>query len=157
VGNPDHTANPQIATDPDKLGKLVNALRHRTESSRRQEKFNDELLDHYQLAQGSYLTHLGILCLGQQHQRAQLTTAPVIQFINTTSPARGQQAGVGRPTLNPMELIEAVWLEVPTSASATNCRMACTARTCPPRRVVVRELLVNALVLAPTPSAATSS
>ena len=72
---------PRSAAAPDKLGKLVNALRasDRVKPSVK-EKSDDELLDHYQLAQGGYLTHLGILCLGQQHQRAQLTTAPVIQF-----------------------------------------------------------------------------
>ena len=72
---------PRSATAPDKLGKPVNALRasDRVKPSVK-EKSDDELLDHYQLAQGGYLTHLGILCLGQQHQRAQLTTAPVLQF-----------------------------------------------------------------------------
>jgi prophage antirepressor-like protein len=42
------------------------------------EKSDDELLDHYKLAQGQALTNLGALCLGRQHHRAQLTTAPVI-------------------------------------------------------------------------------
>lgn len=78
------------------------------------EKYDVELLDHYELAQGGYLTHLGILCLGQRHQRAQMTSAPVIQFIKYDE--HGQKVNKlvwDDHTLNPMELIEAVWLEVP--------------------------------------------
>ena len=41
-------------------------------------EWDDELLDHYQLAQGSHLTNLGVLCLGRQHQRAQLIASPVM-------------------------------------------------------------------------------
>ena len=103
------------AADPDKLGKLVNALRasDRVKASVK-EKSDGELLDHYQLAQGDALTNLGVLCLGRQHHRAQLTTAPVIQFIKYDE--HGQKVNNlvwDDHTLNPMELIEAIWLEIP--------------------------------------------
>ena len=68
--------------DADKRDKLLAALRasDRIKPSVK-EKSDDELLNHYQLAQGRTLTNLGVLCLGRQRHRAQLTTAPVIQFI----------------------------------------------------------------------------
>ncbi len=143
---------PRSATAPDKLGKLVNALRasDRVKPSVK-EKSDDELLDHYQLAQGGYLTHLGILCLGQQHQRAQLTTAPVIQFIKYDE--HGQKVNKlvwDDHTLNPMELIEAVWLEVPDFRERYELPDGLYRQNVPAfDEVVVRELLVNALVHRP--------
>ena len=70
---------PRDALDITKFDSLVNSLRKsdRVKPSVK-EKSAHELLDHYQLAVGSYLTNLGILCLGQQQHRAQLTSAPVI-------------------------------------------------------------------------------
>lgn len=143
---------PRSATAPDKLGKLVNALRasDRVKPSVK-EKSDDELLDHYQLAQGGYLTHLGILCLGQQHQRAQLTTAPVIQFIKYDE--HGQKVNKlvwDDHTLNPMELIEAVWVEVPDFRERYELPDGLYRQNVPAfDEVVVRELLVNALVHRP--------
>lgn len=140
------------AADPAKLSKLVNALRasDRVKSSVK-EKSDDELLDHYQLAQSGYLTHLGILCVGQQHQRAQLTTAPVIQCIKHDE--LGQKVNKlvwDDHTLNPMELIEAVWLEVPDFRERYELPDGLYRQTVPAfDEVVVRELLVNALVHRP--------
>lgn len=143
---------PRSAAAPDKLGKLVNALRasDRVKASVK-EKSDDELLDHYQLAQGDYLTNLGILSLGQQHQRAQLTTAPVIQFIKYDE--QGQKVNKlvwDDHTLNPMELIEAVWLEVPDFRERYELPDGLYRQNVPAfDEVVVRELLVNALVHRP--------
>lgn len=66
------------AVDSIKLEKMINALRasDRVKTSVK-EKSTEELLDHYQLAHGPYLTNLGILCVGQQRHRAQLATSPV--------------------------------------------------------------------------------
>jgi ATP-dependent DNA helicase RecG len=76
---------PRGEADPVLCERLVAALRafDRVKPSVK-EKTADETLDHYQLAHGAYLTHLGILCLGQQRHRAQLASAPVIQFISST-------------------------------------------------------------------------
>ena len=143
---------PRSATAPDKFGKLVSALKasDRVKPSVK-EKSDAELLDHYLLAQGSHLTHLGILCLGQQHQRAQLTTAPVIQFIKYDE--HGQKVNKlvwDDHTLNPMELIEAVWLEVPDFRERYELPDGLYRQNVPAfDEVVVRELLVNALVHRP--------
>lgn len=106
---------PRAEVDGAQRDKLLAALRasDRVKPSVK-EKSDDELLDHYQLAHGSNLTHLGVLSLGRQHQRAQLTTAPVIQFIKYDE--HGQKVNKlvwDDHTQSPMELIEAVWHEVP--------------------------------------------
>ena len=115
------------------------------------EKSDDELLDHYQLAQGQYLTNLGVLCLGRQHHRAQLTTAPVIQFIKYDE--HGQKVNKlvwDDHTQSPMELIEAVWLEVPDFRERYELPDGLYRQNVPAfDEVVVRELLVNALVHRP--------
>lgn len=99
---------PRAEVDVGKRDKLLQALRasDRVKASVK-EKTDDELLDHYQLAQGQTLTNLGVLCLGRQHQRAQLTTAPVIQFIKYDD--HGQKVNKlvwDDHTQSPMELIE---------------------------------------------------
>ena len=143
---------PRTEIDPAKRDKLLEALRasDRVKPSVK-EKSDDELLDHYQLAQGGYLTHLGILCLGQQHQRAQLTTAPVIQFIKYDE--HGQKVNKlvwDDHTLNPMELIEAVWVEVSDFRERYELPDGLYRQNVPAfDEVVVRELLVNALVHRP--------
>ncbi len=143
---------PRSATDPDKTDKLVKALRasDRVKASVK-EKTDGELLDHYQLAQGDWLTHLGILCLGQQRHRAQLTTAPVIQFIKYDDHEQKVNKLVWDDhTLNPMELIEAVWLEVPDFRERYELPDGLYRQNVPAfDEVVVRELLVNALVHRP--------
>jgi ATP-dependent DNA helicase RecG len=115
------------------------------------EKTDDELLDHYQLARGHYLTNLGVLCLGRQHHRAQLTTAPVIQFIKYDE--RGQKVNKlvwDDHTQSPMELIEAVWLEVPDFRERYELPDGLYRQNVPAfDEIVVRELLVNALVHRP--------
>jgi ATP-dependent DNA helicase RecG len=143
---------PRASADPAKMEKLVGALRasDRVKSSVK-EKTDDELLDHYQLAHGSYLTHLGILCVGQQRDRAQLTTSPVIQFLKYDE--RGQKVNKivwDDHTQSPMELIEAVWQEVPDFRERYELPDGLYRQNVPAfDEIVVRELLVNALVHRP--------
>jgi ATP-dependent DNA helicase RecG len=138
--------------DPVKFSKLLQALRasDRVKPSVK-EKADDELLDHYQLAQGQYLTHLGILCLGRQPQRALLTSSPVIQFIKYDE--LGQKVNKlvwDDHSLSPMELIEAVWQEVPDFRERYELPDGLYRQNVPAfDEVVVRELLVNALVHRP--------
>jgi ATP-dependent DNA helicase RecG len=143
---------PRADADPAKVVKLVSALRasDRVKPSVK-EKTDDELLDHYQLAQGAYLTHLGILCLGQQRHRAQLTTSPVIQFLKYDEQSQKVNTLVWDDhTQSPMELIEAVWLEVPDFRERYELPDGLFRQNVPAfDEVVVRELLVNALVHRP--------
>ena len=140
------------AVDPAKLEKVVNALRasDRVKPSVK-EKSSDELLDHYQLARGPHLTNLGILCLGQQHHRMHLGTAPVIQFIKYDEREEKVNKLVwDDQTANPMELIEAVWREVPDFRERYELPDGLYRQHIPAfDEIVVRELLVNALVHRP--------
>lgn len=135
-----------------KFQSLVHALRtsDRVKPSVK-EKTDAELLDHYQLTQGLYLTHLGILCVGQQHHRAQLTTSPVVQCIKYDE--QGQKVNKlvwDDHTLSPMELIESVWQEVPDFRERYELPDGLYRQNVPAfDEVVVRELLVNALVHRP--------
>jgi len=143
---------PRAEIDAAKRDKLLAALRasDRVKASVK-EKSDDELLDHYQLAQGQVLTHLGVLCLGRQHHRAQLTTAPVIQFIKYDE--HGQKVNKlvwDDHTQSPMELIEAAWLEVPDFRERYELPDGLYRQNVPAfDEIVVRELLVNALVHRP--------
>lgn len=143
---------PRAEVDAIKNNKLLTALRasDRVKASVK-EKTDEELLDHYQLAQGQALTNLGVLCLGRQHHRAQLTTAPVIQFIKYDE--QGQKVNKlvwDDHTQNPMELIEAVWLEVPDFRERYELPDGLYRQNVPAfDEIVVRELLVNALVHRP--------
>lgn len=138
--------------DSAKLEKLVTALRasDRVKDSVK-EKSTAELLDHYQLTQDQYLTNLGILCVGQQRYRAQLATAPVIQFIKYDE----QDQKVNKlvwddQTASPIELIEAVWQEIPDFRERYELPDGLYRQHIPAfDEIVVRELLVNALVHRP--------
>lgn len=147
------TLNISIAdVDQAKRDKLLQALRasDRVKPSVK-EKTNDELLTHYQLAHGGLLTNLGVLYIGRQANRACLPTAPVIQFIKYDE--HGQKVNKlvwDDHTLNPMELIEAVWLEVPDFRERYELPDGLYRQNVPAfDEVVVRELLVNALVHRP--------
>lgn len=138
--------------DPVQQQALLQALRasDRVKASVK-EKTDGELLDHYQLAQGPRLTHLGVLCIGHQHQRAQLMSAPVVQFIKFDE--LGQKVNKlvwDDHTLSPMALIEAVWTEVPDFRERYELPDGLYRQHVPAfDEVVVRELLVNALVHRP--------
>ncbi|MDP2740670.1 MAG: ATP-binding protein [Pseudorhodobacter sp.] len=138
--------------DAEKLAKLVADLRasDRVKLSVK-EKTQDELLDHYQLAEGSSLTNLGVLCVGRQRDRAKLSTAPVVQFIKQDE--LGQKVNKivwDDHTLNPMELIEAVWRDIPDFRERYELPDGLFRQHVPAfDEVVVRELLVNALVHRP--------
>lgn len=142
----------RVNVDMAKRDKLLEALRtsDRVKSSVK-EKTDVELLEHYQLAFGETLTNLGILCLGSQFQRAQLTTAPVIQFIKFDE--QGQKVNKlvwDDYTLSPMEMIEAVWQEVPDFRERYELPDGLYRQHVPAfDEIVVRELLVNALVHRP--------
>lgn len=143
---------PRDAADADKLEQLLQNLRasDRVKDSVK-EKTDDELLDHYQLAQGNSLTNLGVLFLGRQHQRGQLTTAPVIQFIKYDAHSQKVNKLVWDDhRLNPMAMIEAVWLEVPDFRERYELPDGLFRQNVPAfDEIVVRELLVNALVHRP--------
>lgn len=143
---------PRAQVDATKVEALAAALRasDRVKASVK-EKRDNELLEHYQLARGEWLTNLGVLCVGLQGDRARLGSAPVIQFIKRdTQEQKVNKLAWDDHTLSPMELVDTVWRDVPdfrefyevaeglfrTQVSAFDER-------------VIRELLINALVHRP--------
>ena len=143
---------PSVEADPHKRDELLQALRasDRVKSSVK-EKTDDELLAHYQLSLSGMLTNLGVLCIGRQYHRAQLSTAPVIQFIKYDEHGHKVNKLVWDDhTLSPIELIEAVWSEVPDFRERYELPDGLYRQNVPAfDEIVVRELLVNALVHRP--------
>ncbi|MEE4382532.1 MAG: RNA-binding domain-containing protein [Pseudomonadales bacterium] len=138
--------------DPVQRDRLLTALRRsdRVKSSVK-ERTDDELLDHYLLAEGPVLTNLGVLCIGSRSQRARLTTAPVIQAVKYDQ--HGQKVNKlvwDDYTRSPIELIESVWSEIPDFREHYELPDGLYRQEVPAYdEEVVRELLVNALVHRP--------
>ncbi|TVR59979.1 MAG: ATP-dependent DNA helicase [Candidatus Competibacteraceae bacterium] len=139
-------------TDQVKLQNLINALRgsDRVKASVK-EKTDLELLRHYLLVDQEWLTHLGILCIGTQTDRARLGTAPVIQFIKYDDQERKINKLVWDDyTQSPMELVDAVWREIPDFREFYEIPGGLFRQQVPMfDEIVVRELLINALVHRP--------
>jgi len=143
---------PRENIDPEKLSAFINSIKSSSRvSTFVREKTAPEILDHYLMASGPHLTNLGVLWLGLRQDRAQLRHAPVIQFIKYD--ARGNKV---RKQLwddyskNPLELIEAVWHEIPDWREFTEFPDGIFRKEIPHYdEVVIRELLANALVHRP--------
>ncbi|OWT80048.1 MULTISPECIES: ATP-binding protein [unclassified Achromobacter] len=143
---------PRTESDAGKLDRLAISLRSSDRVKKSvKEKGNDELLDHYQLARGAYLTHLGVLCIGRREHRALLPTAPVIQVIKYDELGQKINKQVWDDhALNPMELVEEVWRSVPDFRESYELPSGLYRQQVPAfDEIVVRELLVNALVHRP--------
>jgi ATP-dependent DNA helicase RecG len=143
---------PRDQTDPAKLFAFAHGIREsdRVKPSVK-EKSEEELLDHYLLVEGPFLTNLGILCVGKRQDRARLGTAPVIQFLKYDE--RGEKVNKlvwDEHDLNPMELVEAVWHEIPDFRERYELPNGLFRQYLPLYdEAVVRELVVNALVHRP--------
>lgn len=138
--------------DPVKTRRLLAALRASERVSERVKSRRDEdLLEHYLLVDGEWLTNLGVLCIGRQMDRARLGTAPVIQAIKYDEQERKINKWVWDDhTLSPMELLDAVWAEVPDFRESYELPAGLLRESLPAYdEKVVRELLVNALVHRP--------
>ena len=140
------------AVDGDKLTALLAGLRASERVKDALKRLTDaELAEHYHLSDGLSLTNLGILCVGRRVDRARVGTAPVVQVLKYD--ARGQRVDKwvwDDYALSPMELVDAVWHEVPDFRERYELPDGLLRQSVPaydPR--VVRELLVNALVHRP--------
>lgn len=112
---------------------------------------SDEILDRYMLADGSFLTNLGILWIGTRRDRSRLLYAPSIQFIKYDSEGRKVSKRVWDDfTLNPQEMIEAVWRDIPEWREGVEMPEGMYRRTVPDYdEVVLRECVTNALAHRP--------
>ncbi|WP_295372290.1 ATP-binding protein [uncultured Pseudacidovorax sp.] len=143
---------PLAEAAPEKVAALLQQLR---DSDRVKDSVKDkgdaELLTHYGLSEGGVLTHLGVLLVGRPADRARLGSAPVVQAIKYDE--LGQKVNKwlwADYLLSPMELVEAIWVEIPDFHESYELPDGLLRQKLPaydPR--VVRELLVNALVHRP--------
>lgn len=143
---------PRARADAVKRERFCTALRasDRVKESVR-EKADDELIDHYGLADGGVLTNLGVLLVGAAPDRSRLGTAPVVQAIKYDE--RGVKVGKyvwDDHALSPIELVDAVWQGVPDFREAYELPDGLLRTRVPAYdEAVVRELVVNALVHRP--------
>jgi ATP-dependent DNA helicase RecG len=143
---------PRDHLDPTKLSAFVAGVRAsgRVKASVK-EKSETELLDHYYLSIGHQLTNLGILCVGRREDRVRLGTAPVIQFIKYDEDgSKVNKIPWDDHSLSPMELVQAVWQDVPDFRESYELPEGLFRQHIPVYdQRVIRELLVNALVHRP--------
>jgi ATP-dependent DNA helicase RecG len=138
--------------DPLKLNNFLSGIQTSERvSSFVKEKSPSEILDHYFFTQNGYLTNLGILWIGGRNDRAQLRHAPMIQFIKYDAQEQKiRKIAWDDYSMNPLELIEAVWREIPEWREFTEFPDGIFRKAIPHyEEVVIRELLANALVHRP--------
>jgi ATP-dependent DNA helicase RecG len=140
------------ATDTDKLFRFAQGIRasDRVKDSVK-EKGNLELLTHYGLVVGNTLTRLGVLLLGTTADRRTLGTSPLVQAIKYDEQRQKINKWVWDDcALSPIELVDAIWREVPDFRESYEVAEGLYRRSVPAYdEKVVRELLVNALVHRP--------
>jgi ATP-dependent DNA helicase RecG len=143
---------PRAGADPGKSAALFQGLRasDRVKASVK-EKSDHELFDHYGLAEGPWLTNLGVLLVGTAAHRARLGSASVIQAIKYDADRVKVDKYVWDDhALSPVELVDAVWEAVPDFRERYEVPDGLFRAVVPAyEEVVVRELLVNALVHRP--------
>ena len=138
--------------DNEKLKSFVNAIRSSDRASVFvRGKSYKELMEHYLFVRGGFLTNLGVLWIGRREDRALLSYPPEIQCIKFDERDRKVRKHIWNDyDLNPMELIEAVWREVPEWKEFYELPDGLFRKNVPHYdEVVVRELLANALVHRP--------
>lgn len=115
------------------------------------EKSNDEILEHYRFIKDGLLTNLGILWIGRNADRAMLQHAPIVQFIKKDEFENKVNKIVWDDfLLNPKELIDAVWNEIPDWREFYELPDGIFRQQIPHYdERIIRELLANALVHRP--------
>ena len=114
-------------------------------------KSDPELLAHYGLVHDSHLTRLGALLIGGSYGRRTIGTAPIIQAMRYDEDGRKiNKWSWDDYELSPIDLVDAVWKEVPDFRESYEIAEGLFRRKVPAYdESVIRELLVNALVHRP--------
>jgi ATP-dependent DNA helicase RecG len=138
--------------DEQKLAKFVYDIRHSNRvSTFVKEKNPEELLEYYLMSDGDFLTNLGVLWVGKRNDRAKLSYAPIVQFLKYDETGNRVNKIVWDDySLNPAELLEAVWTQIPDWKEGIEVSDGLFRKFIAnyPERVV-RELFTNALVHRP--------
>lgn len=140
--------------DKEKLKILLRLLRTSDRvSDFVKQKEDKELLDHYFLTveESDRMTYLGVLFIGTQSQRGRLMNSPVVQCIQFDQ--YGDKVWkylIDDFTKNPLEIIEAIWNNVPVWNESNEISDGLFRKEIPAYdEAVVRELTCNALVHRP--------
>jgi ATP-dependent DNA helicase RecG len=114
-------------------------------------KTPDELFDYYLMADGDYLTNLGVLWIGTNVDRAKLSYAPVIQFLKYDDNGNRINKIVWDDySLNPIEMLEDIWEKIPDWKEGVEISDGLFRKFVSNyEEEVIRELLTNALVHRP--------
>lgn len=115
------------------------------------QKTDEELLEHYLFKEDEFLTNLGVLFVGKRIDRAKLLYSPTIHFLKFDE--NGQKVNKifwENYDLNPKELIEAVWTQIPDWKEGIDVVDGIFRKFVPNyEEEVIRELIANALVHRP--------
>lgn len=142
----------RLKIDPEKLKNFVTDIRNSSRVSEFvKQKSPDELLDYFLMAEDQFLTNLGVLWVGKREDRARLLYAPVIQFIKFDQSQHKVNKIVWDDfSLNPKELIEAVWTQIPDWKEGIEVSDGLFRKFIPDyEEEIIRELIANALVHRP--------
>lgn len=146
------TKVPISEIDPDKFLNFKKEIGNSTRTSANvRQKNNEELLDHYFFAEDGFLTNLGVLWLGKRNDRAKLLYAPTIYFLKFDEQGQIVNKILWEDhSLNPKELIEAVWTQIPDWKEGVDVADGMFRKFVPNyEEEVIRELMANALVHRP--------
>jgi len=143
---------PKRDYDPHKLAAFAEDIK----ASKRvspfvKEKTPEELIEYYFFSTSDYLTNLGVLWIGRREHRAKLLYAPNVQYIKYDEQDQKVNKVVWDDySLNPKELIEAVWNKIPDWREGIEIQDGLFRKNIANYdEEVVRELLANALVHRP--------
>ncbi|MGL5912846.1 MAG: ATP-binding protein [Bacteroidales bacterium] len=140
-------------SDEHKLAKFVEDVKNSDRvSAFVKEKTTYELLEYYLMVHDNgMLTNLGVLWVGKREHRARLLYAPSVQYIKYDSEDNKINKLVWNDySLNPKELIEAIWNQVPEWKESYEISDGLWRKTIPAfDEKVVREVLCNAIVHRP--------
>jgi ATP-dependent DNA helicase RecG len=138
--------------DPDKMADFMAEIGVSERVSQFvKSKTADELLDYYMMAEGEYLTNLGVLWVGKHADRARLSYSPVVQFIKYDEKGRKVNKIVWDDhSRNPKELIAAVWRDIPDWKEGIEVSNGIFRKFVPNYgERTIRELFTNAIVHRP--------
>lgn len=139
--------------DSAKLSGFVSDIRNSQRVSQFvKEKVTLELLEHYLMVdENGFLTNLGVLWVGKREHRARLLYSPIIQYIKYNyNEEKVQKLLWDDYSLNPKELLEAVWTSIPDWKEFDELSDGLWRKNIPAYdEKLVREALCNALVHRP--------
>ena len=143
---------PKNSYDEQKLAKFIYDIRHSNRVSNFiKQKTPEEIIEHYLMSDGDYLTNLGVLWIGKRNDRAKLSYSPVVQFLKYDETGnRVNKITWDDHSLNPAELLESVWTQIPDwkeGVEVSDGMFRHFVANYPEE--VVRELFTNALVHRP--------